>query len=146
MGLGGTKLGRSNPWQNKSAIHSASLTSVLRPGTFLTCCALATTISKAPSKRALTGFQYTPARFRVPQTVVPLPARVSLLHGICVVTEGSRPPSHRLQRRLVPWTDPYLIFMFAGAPKAHAVSYENCRVCTKNSYSGTRPRVLANTI
>src|SRR6266404_4589250 len=31
----------------------------------------------------------------------------------------------RLQRRLVPWTDPYLIFMFSGAPKAHAVSYEN---------------------
>src|SRR5882762_5057572 len=37
------------------------------------------------------------------------------------------PPSQgdRLQRRLVPWTDPYLIFMFGGAPKAHAVSYEN---------------------
>src|SRR5256886_7217195 len=60
MGGGGTKLGRSNPWQSKSASHSASFTSVLRPGTFRTCCALATTISKAPSRRAYTGFQYTP--------------------------------------------------------------------------------------
>src|SRR5881397_1040444 len=41
MGLGGTKLERSSPWQSKSAIHSASFTSVLRPGTFLMCCALA---------------------------------------------------------------------------------------------------------
>jgi hypothetical protein len=35
MGLGGTKLERSNPWQSKSAIHSASFTSVLRPRYFL---------------------------------------------------------------------------------------------------------------
>src|SRR2546425_11803828 len=48
----GTKLERSSPWQSKSAIHSASFTSVLRPGTFLMCCALATTISKAPSRMA----------------------------------------------------------------------------------------------
>src|SRR5467141_3175121 len=60
MGGGATKLGWSNPWQSKSAIHSGSLTSVLRPGTFLTCCALAATISKAPSKRASTALQYTP--------------------------------------------------------------------------------------
>jgi hypothetical protein len=60
MGLGGTKLERSKPWHSKSAIHSASFTSVLRPGTFLTCCALATTISNAPSRMAYTGFQYTP--------------------------------------------------------------------------------------
>src|SRR5437879_12213098 len=40
MGFGGTKLERSSPWHSKSAIHSASFTSVLRPGTFLTCCAL----------------------------------------------------------------------------------------------------------
>src|SRR5215469_8770091 len=48
MGWGGTKLERSSPWQSRSAIHSASLTSVLRPGTFLTCCVLATTIRNAP--------------------------------------------------------------------------------------------------
>jgi hypothetical protein len=36
----------------KSAIHSASFTSVLQPGTFFTCCAVATTISKAYSKTA----------------------------------------------------------------------------------------------
>ena len=52
MGLGGTKLERSSPWQSKSAIHSASFTSVLRPGTFLMCCAFATTISNAPSRMA----------------------------------------------------------------------------------------------
>jgi hypothetical protein len=52
MGLGGTKLARSRPWQTKSAIHSASFTSVLRPGTFFTYYALATMISKAPSRMA----------------------------------------------------------------------------------------------
>jgi hypothetical protein len=35
--LDGTKLERSNRWQSDCAIHSASFTSVLRPGTFLTC-------------------------------------------------------------------------------------------------------------
>lgn len=46
---------RASGWADangKSAIHSASFTSVLRPGTFFTCCALATTISKAHSRTA----------------------------------------------------------------------------------------------
>jgi hypothetical protein len=60
IGLGGTKLERSSPWQSRSAIHSASFTSVLRSGTFLMCCAFATTISNAPSKSASIGFPYTP--------------------------------------------------------------------------------------
>ena len=45
---------------------------------------------------------------------------------------------------LVPQTDPSprcrqvnLIFILGGAPKAHEVSYENCRVCTNNSHCGT---------
>src|SRR5689334_25292550 len=44
-----------------SAIQAASLTSVLRPGTFLTCAALARTSSSSPSDSTChTGFQYTP--------------------------------------------------------------------------------------
>ena len=35
IGGGGTKLGLTRPWRTRSAAHSASLTSVLRPGTFL---------------------------------------------------------------------------------------------------------------
>src|SRR6266851_6289748 len=33
-------------------------------------------------------------------------------------------------------TWPRSIFMHGGAPKAHEVSYENCRVCTPNCHSG----------
>ncbi len=54
----GTKLALIRPQATKSAIHMASLTSVLRPGTFLMCAALATISSKAPSLRMFqTGFQ-----------------------------------------------------------------------------------------
>jgi hypothetical protein len=35
LGGGGTKLGLTRPWRTSSAVHSASLTSVLRPGTVL---------------------------------------------------------------------------------------------------------------
>ena len=45
-GRGGMKLLRSKPCRRRSAIHSASLTSVLRPGTFLICWALTTSSSK----------------------------------------------------------------------------------------------------
>ena len=38
-GVGGTKLARTRPCATKSAIHRASLMSVLRPGTFLMCIA-----------------------------------------------------------------------------------------------------------
>src|SRR5882724_10947435 len=54
-----------------------------------------------------------------------------------------RPPSNRLATMLVPQTDPSprcrqvgLIFILGGAPKAHEVSYENCRVYTNNSHFG----------
>ena len=38
---GGTKEGRTIPWAATSANHSASERSVLRPGTFFTCCGVA---------------------------------------------------------------------------------------------------------
>src|SRR5260221_1130841 len=44
----GTKLAVKSPCCNKSTIHSASCTSVFRPGTALICWALATTNSKKP--------------------------------------------------------------------------------------------------
>src|SRR5205809_2940763 len=40
--------------------HSASRTSVLRPGTAFRCCAWTTNNSKRPSRMLYTGFQYTP--------------------------------------------------------------------------------------
>src|SRR5581483_6364452 len=43
------KLALRSPCRNRSAIYSASFTSVLRPGTVLMCCALTTRISKCPS-------------------------------------------------------------------------------------------------
>jgi hypothetical protein len=58
VGGSGTKLGRIKPCANKSEIQSASLTSVLRPGTFFMWAALASTSSKPPSlKMCHTGFQ-----------------------------------------------------------------------------------------
>jgi len=42
------------------AAHVASLTSVLRPGTFLMCRAVARTNVNVSSSRCQTGFQYTP--------------------------------------------------------------------------------------
>jgi hypothetical protein len=52
---GGTKLARTSPWRTSSAIHSASFTSVLRPGTALMWWALPTIRAKAPSRAAWTG-------------------------------------------------------------------------------------------
>ena len=58
---GGTKLALISPQATRSAIHIASLMSVLRPGTRLMCAALATISSKSPSFRIFhTGVQYTP--------------------------------------------------------------------------------------
>src|SRR5262249_14742699 len=60
MGGGGMKLGRSSPWRSRSASHSLSLTSVLRPGTAFRCWAL-TRMSGCPSSSTLnTGRQSTP--------------------------------------------------------------------------------------
>src|SRR5215471_14968376 len=54
----GTKLALISPQLTKSAIHVASFMSVLRPGTFLMCAALATISSNLPSLRMFhTGFQ-----------------------------------------------------------------------------------------
>ena len=43
IGAGGTKLPRISPCANRSAIQAASFRSLLRPGTFRMCCALAST-------------------------------------------------------------------------------------------------------
>ena len=59
-GRSGTKLARSNPHCRQCAIHSASLTSLLRPGTFLRCWALTSSTVHCPSSRVYTGFQNTP--------------------------------------------------------------------------------------
>ena len=51
MSGGGTKEGRTIPCAATSASHSASERSVLRPGTFFTCCALQShSSSKRPSR------------------------------------------------------------------------------------------------
>ena len=60
MEAGGTKLPRINPCASRSAIHVASLTSLLRPGILRMCLAVASTNSTVPSNTCQTGFQYTP--------------------------------------------------------------------------------------
>ena len=62
IGAGGTKLPGISPCANRSAIQVASFRSLLRPGTFRMCCALASTsVNEASSSRTChTGFQYTP--------------------------------------------------------------------------------------
>src|SRR3954453_16964549 len=57
IGGGGTKLGLIRPWRTRSAVHSASFTSVLRPCTLRMWWALATISSKCPYRIAWTGFQ-----------------------------------------------------------------------------------------
>ena len=57
IGLGGTKLARNSPASASWHSHSASLTSVLRPGTCLTCRALTSRHSNSSSRIAHTGFQ-----------------------------------------------------------------------------------------
>lgn len=59
-GRSGTKLARSRPCRSRSAIHSASRMSVLRPGTALRWRALATSSSKLPSSTLYTGFPNEP--------------------------------------------------------------------------------------
>ena len=54
---GGTKLARTSPCRTRSAIHSASFASVLRPGTALMWWALPTMSVKPPSRAAWTGCQ-----------------------------------------------------------------------------------------
>jgi hypothetical protein len=60
MGLGGMKLAASKPWRSRSASHSLSRTSVLRPGTALMCCGLTSRIVRPSSNTLEIGYQYTP--------------------------------------------------------------------------------------
>jgi len=63
ISAGGMKLPRNRPTSSSCASHCASLTSVLRPGTFFTCAAFtnSTSIGGCASHRAWnTGRQYTP--------------------------------------------------------------------------------------
>jgi hypothetical protein len=73
IATGGTKLARMRPCASRSASQVASFTSVLRPGTFLTCIALASTSSNASARTAQTGFQYTPVA-SMAACVTPWPA------------------------------------------------------------------------
>ena len=59
-GLGGTKLPRNSPASISWHSHCASVMSVLRPGTCLTCRALHSVSSKSSSRMCQTGCQYTP--------------------------------------------------------------------------------------
>jgi hypothetical protein len=61
VGPSGTKLARISPCARSSANQAASLTSVLRPGTFFTCAAFARISWNSPSDSTChTGLQYTP--------------------------------------------------------------------------------------
>src|SRR6266702_6826542 len=79
------KLALSRPCCNRSAIHSASLTSVFLPGTALICCALTTSTSKLLSSRLNTGFQYTPVASKAtcvqPCSLEPITELQQLLGG-----------------------------------------------------------------
>src|SRR2546423_1833604 len=82
------KLALRRPWCTRSAIHSASLTSVFLPGTALICCALTTSPSKLPILQVTYRFPIHPrcdlrrdAYILSPahQGVVPAPIRISLV-------------------------------------------------------------------
>ena len=49
----GEKLPRSSPYRNRPAIHSASFTSVFRPGTALMCWAFITSNVKSKASKRL---------------------------------------------------------------------------------------------
>jgi len=48
------------PWASRSANHTASFASLLRPGMLRTCCAFARTRGQVSSRTCQTGFQYAP--------------------------------------------------------------------------------------
>jgi hypothetical protein len=54
--------GAASPWRSRSASHSLSLTSVLRPGTALRCCALTRRSVRPCSSTLKRGRQSTPVR------------------------------------------------------------------------------------
>ena len=60
IGFGGTKLAANSPASSSRHSHSASPTSVLRPGTCLTWRALTNKHSNSSSSTYQTGFQNTP--------------------------------------------------------------------------------------
>jgi hypothetical protein len=76
-----------------------------------------------------------PSRLRVRQKLIPLPARVSLIGGICVITSATDLQAianhgclyHRLTRFYV--ASPLNpIFMLGGAPEAHEVLSKTPRI------------------
>src|SRR2546430_2461644 len=75
-------------------------------------------------------------RFRVRQTVVPLPARVSLLRGIVILTEWSRPPSHRLHEGLYhDWPASHFHALWCAQRRMQSLT-KTAEVYTNNSHSG----------
>ena len=95
IGVGGTRLPRISPWASRSAIQVASFMSLLRPGMFRMCIALANTSSNRPSKTCQTGFQYTP-----------LDSIATCVHPCCSSQSASRNNSWVVvpKRSSVRWT------------------------------------------
>ena len=84
MSSAGTKLALISPQASRSAIHIASLMSVLRPGTCLMGAALARISSKGPSLRMFqTGLQYTSVA-----SIATCLTRLSVNHA----SNANRPP------------------------------------------------------
>ena len=100
-------LPRISPCANRSAIQAASLRSLLRPGTFRICWALASTRVNDSSRTCHTGFQYTPVASiargvdrrsrdnRTRSTSTQLPATVPYAMGPRLV--GARAERHALE-------------------------------------------------
>ena len=92
-----------------------------------------------------------PSRSRVRQKVVPLPARVSLIGEICVITETTDLQAianhERLYHRLIrlhvasPLSP---IFMLGGAPEAHEVLSKMSRIGVLYFAHGLLPRDISD--
>ena len=95
---GGMKLARSSPCRSRSASHALSATSVLRPGTCLTCCGLTSTTACPPSSSsANTGHQNTPVRSRTTRSTCRSRSQALSAPRSAVIV-----PNVRTSRRAVP--------------------------------------------
>ncbi len=84
---GGTKLPRSSPCSSSSASHSASSTSLLRPGRIFTCWALTSfNLKERSSSRYHTGFQYEPVA-SIAMSVTPCVVNQSTISSSAPVKE-----------------------------------------------------------
>src|SRR5262249_30008116 len=158
IGAGGTKLARISPWASRSASQSASVTSLLRPGTLRTAAALASTSSQRPSStcqtvRSLHRDGAAPARRQpireraqpgrrrgegrdVTDDACPLLYAGTRHHGLIVHVQRSAPRVETLHRRRPPDCP-------AAAWSRYVEVYETCsRVQTRgDSPRGSRAPV-----